>query len=201
MSQTQSLIFPNKLEGKRIVLMRPEPISMDLAAEIYAEVDASRDFLRPWLPWVDSTHSVEDELVHYLYDYVSKKWKEGVAFPYLIRHKETQQLLGSVDIMHVDMEHKSGEIGYWLSQKATGFGYMTEAVSVLESKAFELGLNRIVIRNDTRNLPSVGVAKRSGYRLEGVLRQDTWLPDQHKWRDTNLWSKLKSEWSQAHSKD
>ena len=55
-------------------------------------------------------------------------------------------------------------------------------------------INRIIIKNDTHNLRSVHVAERCGYVLEGVMRQDLWDDYHGRLRDTNIWSKLKSEW-------
>ena len=70
---------------------------------------------------------------------------------------------------------------------------MQEAVRCLEKTAFEKGLNRIVIRNDTTNMRSVNVAKNCGYHLDGVLRQDKWNDVTQQFRDTNVFSKLKSD--------
>lgn len=193
--------FPDRFESNRLILERPAPIGFPLAEEIFEAVEVSRESLRPWLPWVDKTHSAEDELLYFLHDYADKKWQAKTAAPYLIRHKETKAFLGVVDIMDLDSPQKRGEIGYWLSDKAVGFGYMTEAIHALEAQAFELGIHRIVIRNDTLNLRSAATAKRAGYRLEGVMRQDVWIPERQAWRDTNLWAKLQSEWQKVRQRD
>ena len=110
-----------------------------------------------------------------------------------MRTKNTNELIGSIDLMGVDEQSKSGEIGYYLFDFAVGFGYMQEAVKCLEKTAFEKGLNRIVIKNDTTNTRSVNVAKQCGYHLDGVLRQDKWNGITQKFRDTNVFSKLKNE--------
>ena len=64
----------------------------------------------------------------------------------------------------------------------------------MESEAFKNGINRIIIRNDTLNTRSAHVTERCGYVLEGVMRQDCWDKYHNCLRDTNIWSKLKSEW-------
>ena len=97
-------------------------------------------------------------------------------------------------------QDKSGEIGYWLSNDAVGHGYMQEAIKALQAEAFKLGFNRIVIGNDTTNARSVGVAKRAGYHLDGVMRQDCWDDFHNRFRDTNVWSLLKSEWEEKFKK-
>ena len=185
--------FPEQITSERLVLKRPFPATFNIAQELFTLVEESRQTLREWLPWVDKTHSPEDEF-SYLTNWCQKHWEENSGYAYLIHEKVTDKIIGSVDIFKVSDENKSGEIGYWLTDSAVGHGYMQEAVHALESTAFVAGLNRIVIGNDTQNLRSVNVAKRAGYHLDGVLRQDAWDDFHQRFRDTNVWSKLKSEW-------
>lgn len=185
--------MPEKIVTERLILERPYPATFELAEEIFALVEISRQTLRLWLPWVDETNSAEDEFCNYLCSYCVNNWKNKSGFPYIIRLKETNGLIGGIDLMQVNDRTKSGEIGYWLSDSAVGFGYMQEAVHAVENKGFTLGLNRIVIKNDTQNTRSVNVALRCGYHLDGVMRQDRWNHVLQKLVDTNVFSKLKSE--------
>ena len=185
--------MPEKIISERLVLERPYPATFELAEEIFAKVEASRATLRLWLPWVNNTLRAEDEFSNYLATYSLNNWKNKSGFPYIIRLKDTNELIGSIDLMGVDEQSKSGEIGYYLFDFAVGFGYMQEAVKCLEKTAFEKGLNRIVIKNDATNTRSINVAKQCGYHLDGVLRQDKWNGITQKFRDTNVFSKLKNE--------
>ena len=190
------LKMPEKMKGKRIVLLRPYPPTFELAKEIFEKVDLSRKTWRNWLPWVDNTKTPEDEFSHWLVNWAQQHWNENKGFAYLIRHKKTNEILGAIDLLRYIEENRSAEIGYWLSDDAVGHGYMTEAVRVLESAAFKRGLNRIVIANDTENIKSANVPKRCGYHLDGIMRQEQWSEELHSFRDMNVWSKLKSEWAQ-----
>ena len=65
----------------------------------------------------------------------------------------------------------SFEIGYWLRATAEGHGYMTEAVRLLTSFAFEvLHAQRVMIRCDDRNTRSKAIPERLGYVFEGCMR-------------------------------
>ena len=194
------LTMPEEINGDRIVLVRPYPATFDLAKEIFEKVTHSREVLRDWLPWVDSTKTAEDEYTNWLISWCQKRWQEGSGFAYLIRHKETQDLLGAIDLMRYIDKNKSAEIGYWLSNDATGKGYMIEAVKLLESVAFQQSVNRLVISNDTANERSINVAKRCGYHLDGVMRQEQWFERWHSFRDINVWSKLREEWLASQNK-
>lgn len=185
--------MPEKIISERLILERPYPISFELAEEIFNKVEESCSNLRLWLPWVDRTLRPEDEFANYLATYSLENWKNKTGFPYLIRLKNTNELIGSIDLMSVHETNKSGEIGYYLFDFAVGFGYMKEAVLSLEKVAFENGLNRIMIKNDPKNLRSVNVAKACGYHLDGVMRQDRWNEVLQQLEDTNVFSKLKSE--------
>lgn len=188
--------LPEQIESERIILKHPLKPTFKLAEELYAIVDKSRNTLREWLPWVDKTNSVEDEFTGFLVGSCQKNWEEGCGFAYILYQKETNQILGIVDLFQINEKNQSAEIGFWLSDSATGHGYMQEAVLALESEGFKAGLNRIIIRNDTLNMRSAHVAERCGYVLEGVMRQDIWDDYHQHLRDTNIWSKLKSEWEE-----
>ena len=188
--------MPEKIESERLIIERPYPPTFDLANEIFAKVEASRATLRLWLPWVDKTLSAEDEFSNYLTSYSLECWENKSGFPYIIRLKNTNELIGSIDLMDIDEQSKSAEIGYYLFESAVGFGYMQEAVKCLENNAFETVLNRIVIKTDTTNTRSTNVAKRCGYHLDGVMRQDKWNDITQKFADTNVFSKLKSDANQ-----
>ena len=184
--------FPNKIEADRIFLQRPHPVTSELAQEIYSGVDSCRSYLGKWLPWANDTCSPQDEMA-YLTDWCEAHWENDEGFAYLIREKETKKFLGIIDLIKVNQKHKSAEIGFWLLKDATGKGYMIEAVKALEKEVFKQGFNRIVIKNDIENIKSANVAKNAGYHLDGVMRQDRWLEGEKRFRDTNIWSKLKSD--------
>ena len=184
--------FEEELIGERIFLERPKA-TFEQAKEIFALIDASRAGLSPWLGWCEKTKAPEDTFSDYLKDWCQVNWEREEGFAYLIREKETRAFCGTVDIFNLSKDHKSGEIGYWLGTPYVGKGYMQEAVKLIEAQAFEKGLHRIVIHNDTENVRSVRVAERAGYYLDGVLRQNRWSNYKRSFRDTNVWSKLKDE--------
>lgn len=71
---------------------------------------------------------------------------------------------------------------------------MTEAVGILEKEVFSnMGLNRIQIKCDERNIPSVGVVKKCCYIFEGKHREDAYSDYFRDFRNTLIFSKLKSE--------
>ena len=188
-----TIIMPTYIEGERITLDIPVEPTFELAVEAYKEIEQSRENLSRFLPWANSTTKPE-HYFSYLLNYAAQGYKDKTKFAYIIRNKITGKFLGVIDLNKADNENKSTEIGYWLSDNATGHGYMHEAVKTLEKAAFENGFNRIVILNATDNMPSVNVAKNAGYTLEGVMKEYRLSGDGTKFLDANLWAKTKSQW-------
>jgi ribosomal-protein-serine acetyltransferase len=83
-------------------------------------------------------------------------------------------LVGGLLFFPLVRQIKSTEIGYWLSEAATGKGLMTRAARAMLGYAFEtLGLNKVGLQAEVENTPSRAVADRLGFAFEGVHR-DAW---------------------------
>lgn len=61
-------------------------------------------------------------------------------------------------------------VGYWIAPAARGHGYAAEAVRIMLDWGFGLGLHRVHLDCDVRNLASVRTAMAAGFAFEGVLR-------------------------------
>lgn len=180
-------MFPaDRLVGARILLKQHE---LPLALTIFQKVEQDRARLGQFLPWVEQIKTEADEANYIRSTFL--QWQEGKAFEYGIFLKDTMEYLGNAGAHTISWEDDRCELGYWLSSAAEGKGYMAEAVGLLEVELFRLGFHRIEIRCNSRNLRSAAVPKRSGYVLEGVLRED--VVELGERRDTMVWSKLKRE--------
>lgn len=187
------MAFAEKIDGQNIILERARP-TFKLAEELMVLVDESRNELLPWLSWADTNRKPEDEF-DWLLNWCEKHWQDDNGYAYIIKKKSDGKMLGAIDFMKIHNKWKSGEIGYWLRSSETGHGYMHEAVAVLEKEIFAHDINRVVIRNDVRNLRSANVAAKAGYHLDGVMRQDTYSDYEKRFINNNIWSKLKEEYN------
>jgi len=157
----------DELRGERVLV---RPYHQEDAAPLYAAVEASRDHLRPFMPFADET---EAQL---------RDWLARAMARWLLREELTVgvweiasgRYLGGAGLMPHDWEIGFFEIGYWLRADAEGHGYMAETVRLLTDYAFtSLGANRVQIRCDARNTRSAAVAERCGYVREGLKRNDS----------------------------
>ncbi len=79
--------------------------------------------------------------------------------------------LGAVGLLISDPENGVGEIGCYLSAAARGAGAATRAIELLGTWALEVvGLERLELHILVGNEPSLRLAERCGYQLEGILR-------------------------------
>lgn len=184
------LKFKNQLKGKRLILKRTKP-TLKMAKVMFEVIDENREHLGPWMPWAKLTKKVEDSL-QYLFN-KEEETKKGKKIEYgLFLDNE---YIGNISFFNIDEANKSAEVGYWLSSSHAKRGYMTEAVKVLEKEGFRsLKLNRIYIKCDERNKASFKVAEKCGYKFEGKLRQDSYSKYFNDFRNTLVYSKLKSEY-------
>ena len=70
-----------------------------------------------------------------------------------------------------DIQHRSAEVGYWLSESYWGRGIVTEVVKAITTYGFEtFDLMHIFAGLFERNIGSRRVLEKAGFELEGRLR-------------------------------
>jgi RimJ/RimL family protein N-acetyltransferase len=72
--------------------------------------------------------------------------------------------------------NEDADVGYWIAPDSRGQGYAAEATRLLAQFGFELGLPRIRLDCDVRNLPSAVTALATGFAFEGVARDAVTSP-------------------------
>lgn len=144
------------------------------AKELFALVDANRNYLREWLPWVDAADSVDNSLNNIRQ--AKEKFAKDGTFDGAVFYQG--QLMGKAGIHDISAANKRSSIGYWLDQGMNGKGIMTACVSGLLDYSFDdLDLNYMALRSASANYKSQAVAKRLGFKHEGTLRDYEWLYD------------------------
>src|SRR5580698_10581145 len=138
------------------------------APALFALVDGEREYLRQWMPWVDSRSSEADIsafIRNALEQFADNRgfsagiWVDG-------------SLAGVITLHKIDWLNRKGEIGYWLAREFQGRGVMTDAArAVTEHALVELDLNRIEIQCAVANSKSSAIPKRLGFTFEGILRE------------------------------
>ena len=147
--------------GEDAVLRR---YTMGDLEQLWAVVQAERDHLAPWMPWIEATRTVEDQAA-WLRTVVDRADSLGGCGVFVAGH-----LAGACDLTW-DPFRISGDIGYWLRASFEGRGLITRSARAITDVAFaQVGLNRVVIRAGVENERSRAIAERLGFTSEGIAR-------------------------------
>jgi RimJ/RimL family protein N-acetyltransferase len=163
---------PETIDEGDFVLRRTGP---EDASRIADTIAGNLGHLSSWMVWAVPVAGTVDEQQRRIHRTIAA-WESGTSFQYLAVHVDSGAHLGNFAL-----ERRVGagalEIGYWLAQDATGYGYATAAARALTEVALDLaGVERVEIHCDAANLRSVLVPQRLGYRLDRIEVQDVRAP-------------------------
>ncbi|NNE97998.1 MAG: GNAT family N-acetyltransferase [Pyrinomonadaceae bacterium] len=166
--------------------------SMRFKDELVSLVDQNIYHLNQWMPWATNPYRPDATIEHIAK--VEKNFKENKELPLMIFAGDKP--VGTINLFDIDPVNMSGEIGYWLAEKAQGKGIITRCCRVIVDYGFsELNLNRIVILCATENNKSRAIPEKLGFSIEGELRQSRRLHDE--FVGLVVYSKLKEEWEKS----
>lgn len=81
-------------------------------------------------------------------------------------------IVGNVSLKNINQNMFTAEIAYGIGEDYQGRGYGKQAVSLLLSNAFqETELRKIVAHVHDKNIPSLKLLDRIGFKREGLLRE------------------------------
>lgn len=159
------------------------------APTLFALVDANRERLRKWLPWLDGMQAEGDSL-QFIRAAREAFLRSGCA---VCGVWADGRLAGVASHNRIDRHNRTAYLGYWLGNEFTGRGLMTACVRALVGHAFaSLGLNKVVILVATENARSQAIPDRLGFSREGVLRDGEQLYG--RFVDSTVNGVLKRDW-------
>jgi len=171
------------------------PMTMDYVEDFYkAGID---DIVWKWVPpHKCATIETAKEWVAYSLEQVAK----GEQVMFGIIDNASGQFVGSTRYCTIDVENSGIEIGYtFVNPQFQRSNINSNAKLLLLTHAFEtLGAVRVQLRTHEKNQKSRNAISRLGLKFEGILRHHRLLST-GEYRDTALFSLLRSEWPQAKS--
>ena len=146
-------------DGAEVRVLEP-----DDAEEVFLLVDAERERLREWMPWVDSTRG-PDEIRRFI-----ERDRAGEDLDALGIFVDGAYV-GGIGL-RVDSMHREAEMGYWIGSGHEGRGLVTRACRALVDLAFDrFEAHRTTIRVAPTNARSRAIPERLGFTLEATLRE------------------------------
>ncbi|WP_124728373.1 GNAT family N-acetyltransferase [Staphylospora marina] len=177
------------LEGTRIIM---RPLGVEDARDVWELLVRNRDFFIPTMPQPDDSYFTLEKQTEIL-QRIEEEQKQGKRLQFGIFLREEGTLAGCLMLANIrGIPFSSCILGYYLDERQTGRGLVSEAVRLACRYAFdELGIHRIEAGVMPRNTASVRVLERAGFVREGVARKNILI--QGRWEDHLMFSLLKEE--------
>ena len=185
-----------RIETPRLVLRCYNPTDAPLLEKT---VQKSKDFLLPWMPWVNS----EPEKLQVKIDRLRRfraNFDSDKEYVFGIFNDTETELIGGTGF-HPQIGDDALEIGYFIHVDHIRKGYCTEAVKALLKIAFTLKkINRIEIHCDPVNIASASIPKILGFTHDGTLRART-KNYKGEPKSSMIWSLFKQKYEQTQDLD
>jgi RimJ/RimL family protein N-acetyltransferase len=109
-------------------------------------------------------------------DFVQNKifdWNKDRAYGFMIMDKNTNQLIGHINIKDIDWKKNQTELSYFIDVDMERKGLMTEAIQKIIRLCFiVIQFERIFVRIVTTNIASQKTIEKAGLKYEGAFYQD-----------------------------
>jgi ribosomal-protein-alanine N-acetyltransferase len=177
------------LEGPRVLLRAPRSRDWRAWAGLRRE---SRDFLVPWEPsWPHD--ALTRRAFRRRLRFYNNEWRTGTGAAFFIFQRDDGRLVGGVTLANIRRGvAQTGSLGYWVGAQYARQGFMTEALDLVLTYAFEtIGLHRVEAACLPDNAASQALLRKLGFSREGYARQ--YLRINGSWRDHVLYGLLRAD--------
>jgi RimJ/RimL family protein N-acetyltransferase len=156
------------------------------ARDVVECLDGDEEIAR-WLDQIPQPYTLDDAFA-----YIGGTTGNERESRFALTDAVTGRVLGSIGATW-NLAGDVAEIGYWIRADARGRGATTRAVQLLVRWTFAEGAQRIQLRADVENEPSRSVARKAGFKLEGVLRASHWNSRLGRRQDLEMYSLLPAD--------
>lgn len=160
------------------------------AFAMHDALKASFKELKKWMPWAQNLASLDD--TRYFIHQSMNVWDRplqahGERTLVIVDHNN--QFIGSMGMTPLNLLVPSFEIGYWIDQRLSGQGFMSEAVNGLIHYLWATQFaRRVEIRCEVKNIKSAQVAERLNFPLEACMVNERLTADGKSVADTLLYA-------------
>lgn len=173
------------LETKRLILRRLKPSDAKAVFEYASDPEVTK-----YVTW--QPHKAIAESKSFI-RFVLNQYKQDKAGDWAIVLRQTGKVIGTCGFTAINAINNYAEIGYVLSHRYWGNGYMTEAVLALLKFAFDkMSLNRVEAVHILNNAPSGRVMEKAGMKSEGLLQQRIFTAGEY--HDVRIYAITKKEY-------
>ncbi|MCM3267439.1 GNAT family N-acetyltransferase [Paenibacillus elgii] len=178
------------VHGDRIYI---RPLDLPDVPALHLLRAENETFFRPFEPLQDSNAFTLDAVRESLMKTIAEREQDS-AYAFGIFLNGTDELIGRVRLSSIVRgPWQNANLGYYISERFNGQGYMSEAVGLVLRFAFEnCGLHRVQAAIMPRNRGSIRVVEKNAMRLEGLARN--YLQIHGVWEDHAIYAMTREEW-------
>ncbi len=116
----------------------------------------------------ETLENTKDFVQHKIFD-----WNKDRAYGFMILDKNTNQLIGHINIKDIDWKKNQTELSYFIDVDMERKGLMTEAIQKIIRLCFiVIQFERVFVRIVTTNIASQKTIEKAGLKYEGAFYQD-----------------------------
>ena len=176
------------LKAQRVEIRWLKDADVPALFKIFSDSEVTRYWSSPPLQHQDDAEKLLGE-IHSLF-------QSRTLFQWGVARVEDDAIIGTCTLARLDANHRVAEVGFALARDCWGRGYMKEALPLLIDFAFSrLGLRRLEADVDPRNIASLRLVERFGFKQEGLLRERYCMNAEL--QDAVILALLEREWAEA----
>jgi ribosomal-protein-alanine N-acetyltransferase len=172
------------------------PLGLGDIDEFAAAVAANRAHTEPWEPIHAEAHYTRAGQAETLRRDV-EAWELGTGYAFSVLDRENHdRIIGRIALGNVvHGAWRNATLGYWVAADVGGRGHATAAAELICEFAFErAGLHRVQPAVIPRNIRSIRVVEKAGFRREG--RALRYLSIAGRWEDHDIFAMTLEDWQE-----
>lgn len=159
--------FPEIIDTERLGLRK---YSAQDAAYLFQLVDANRPVLLENFAGL-AKEVLNVEAAGLVIARKGEEWDKRSGFCYGMYVRSSNTLIGQLQVKNLAWDIPSAELSYFVDSSCQRQGFASEAITAIVTLLFErLQFNRIFVRIIPKNVHSIELAKKLGFRHEGLHR-------------------------------
>jgi len=111
-----------------------------------------------------------DEETKMLTKYWIDDYKNEYTYRWIVTEKDTEEVIGMIDVIHKDLQYMTAEVGYCYGSKYWGKGYATEALKAVIEYLHKEGFPVVYAQHFVSNPASGRVMEKAGMEYEAKLK-------------------------------
>lgn len=141
-----------------------------------------------YVTWEPHKSSEETKM---LTEYWVSQYSNDYTYRWIVEIKETGEIIGMIDAIHLDLQYMTVEVGYCYGSKYWGKGYATESLKAVLEFLHNEGFPVVYAQHFISNPASGRVMEKAGMEYEATLKSRV-INKQNEREDVLVYSSIKN---------